>query len=72
MPIRKITNATLLRIGFSALLLKNVLYIFIDRAGRANDWTDFAQGAVLGVAVAAMLIVAWRKGRGERVSSCNS
>lgn len=72
MPIRKITNATLLRIGFIALLLKNVLYISIDRTGHANDFTDFVQGMVLGIGAAAILIVAWRKGRGERVSSCNS
>jgi hypothetical protein len=72
MPIPRVTSSALLRLGFIALLIRNVLHVIIDRTGRTSDFSDFAEGVFLGIAAAAILMAAWRNGRGGRIGGCTS
>jgi uncharacterized membrane protein YccC len=60
------TSPHLLRLGLIALIVRNILQLVVDRNGWGSDLTDFLLGALLGVSAALLLLVAWRKGRGEQ------
>ena len=66
--INRIKTSTLLTLGVTALAVRGVLQLLLDRTGHANNITDFALGVVSGVGFGLLMIVMWR-GRGRRGES---
>jgi hypothetical protein len=66
-------TSTIFRLGLAALALRSVLQLLLDRTGHSNNLTDFALGALFGLAVGLLMIVAWRNGRrlrGQSAGTC--
>ena len=61
-------TSTLFRCGLAALAARGTLQLLLDRTGHSNNLTDFLLGAMLGIGIGLLMIVAWqsgRKGRGQ-------
>ena len=69
MLLNRIKTSTLFTLGVTALAIRSVLQLLLDRAGHTNDITDFALGVVFGLGLGLLMIVAWRSGRRLRAQS---
>jgi uncharacterized membrane protein len=65
-------TSTLFRCGLAALAVRGTLQLLLDRTGHSNNLTDFLLGAVLGIGIALLLIVAWQNGRRNRGQSAGT
>ena len=66
MALRKLKTSTLFQMGAAALALRGALWLLFVRNGPTSDAVDFAQGFLIAIGSALLLMVAWRKGQDRR------
>ena len=60
---KQVKNRTLFFFGATAIALRAVLQVLIDRGGHSTGTTDFFLGVLFGVGIGLLMLVAWRSVR---------
>jgi hypothetical protein len=61
---KRVQDSKLFVFGTALIALRSVVQMYLDRAHRSTDATDFATGLLMGVGIGMLCLFVWRLKRG--------